>query len=203
MNNITVLTGDIVNSRKTNNKKWLNALNECLSHLVKNEKKWEIYRGDSFQIEVKPEDALFIAILIRLYMRQIPAIDTRISIGFGKKKYANKSIKEATGTAFEYSGLAFETLKSNKKLLIFNSSKSLIDIDINIYLDLFSHIISSWTPTMCSIIYFSILHKDATQMELAELLSRKQSQISQVYKKTGYYELIKCIDNITDKIALL
>ena len=203
MNKITVLTGDIINSRKTNNKTWLKALNECLNELVKNEKKWEIYRGDSFQIEVKPEDALLIAVLIRLYMKRIPAIDARISIGIGKKKYANKSIKEATGTAFENSGLAFESLKSNKKLLIFNSSKSQIDLDINIYLDLFSHIISSWTPTMCSILYYSILHSDATQMELAELLARKQSQISQVYKKTGYYELIKCIKNIADKITVL
>ena len=45
---IAVITGDIINSRAVNPEIWQPKLKDYLAEIVKDSKKWEIYRGDSF-----------------------------------------------------------------------------------------------------------------------------------------------------------
>ncbi|RYD77429.1 MAG: transcriptional regulator, partial [Sphingobacteriales bacterium] len=54
---IGIITGDIVGSRKIKDS-WLLSLKNALKLVSKQNNKWEIYRGDSFQLEVPPEDAI-------------------------------------------------------------------------------------------------------------------------------------------------
>jgi len=50
----SIITGDIIKSRaQTNPEVWLSHLKNALSYLEKDNSLWEIYRGDSFQIEIK------------------------------------------------------------------------------------------------------------------------------------------------------
>ena len=50
----SVITGDIINSRKQKEPEvWINTLKNALSNLSTDTKYWEIYRGDSFQIEIR------------------------------------------------------------------------------------------------------------------------------------------------------
>ena len=52
----SVLTGDIIKSRSiTNPDIYLTHLKKALSTLASRSDKWEIYRGDSFQIETPIE----------------------------------------------------------------------------------------------------------------------------------------------------
>ena len=62
---IAVITGDVINSRKVNAEIWLPRLKEYFSKITLDTDKWEIYRGDSFQIEVETEKALKNTIYIK------------------------------------------------------------------------------------------------------------------------------------------
>ena len=59
----SILTGDIINSRKVDSDKWLPMLKSAFNSIGKTPKTWEIFRGDSFQIEIEEaENGLFFAI---------------------------------------------------------------------------------------------------------------------------------------------
>ena len=58
---IGVLTGDIINSRKVPPQRWLPVLKKTLSFHGKHPSAWEIFRGDSFQIQTDAEQALLVA----------------------------------------------------------------------------------------------------------------------------------------------
>ena len=53
-----VLTGDIINSRKSKTPDWLSNLKETLNKFGQEPKHWEIYRGDSFQLEIDPAKSI-------------------------------------------------------------------------------------------------------------------------------------------------
>ena len=48
---------------------------------------WEIYRGDSFQLETTPEKALEASIYIKANIKQLRNLDVRMAIGLGQKSY--------------------------------------------------------------------------------------------------------------------
>jgi hypothetical protein len=52
-----ILSGDIVNSRSVDASEWVKTLKKTLNTFGKSPKTWEIYRGDSFQLEVDAKAA--------------------------------------------------------------------------------------------------------------------------------------------------
>ncbi len=133
-NMIVILTGDIVKSRKTMPKKWMNDLKELFQKFGKSPNDWEIYRGDEFQLEVKnPEDALYIALQIKAFLKSIK-LDARMSLGIGDKTYKARKLTESNGSAFVRSGELFETLKKQKINLAVNSGDESFDNEINLML---------------------------------------------------------------------
>ena len=103
----SILTGDIVNSRTVASKEWLPILKTVFKTIGETPKTWEIYRGDSFQIEIsKPENALLFAIELKTVLKKIKNLDVRIAIGIGSKTDDYKNITEGSGEAFINSGKA-------------------------------------------------------------------------------------------------
>lgn len=49
----SVITGDIINSRDVLAETWLPILKQSFNKIGKTSKTWEIFRGDSFQIEIE------------------------------------------------------------------------------------------------------------------------------------------------------
>jgi len=49
---ISIITGDIINSRKLPSSIWLDGLKRILNAHGLQPKNWEIFRGDAFQLEV-------------------------------------------------------------------------------------------------------------------------------------------------------
>ncbi|HJY13783.1 MAG TPA: hypothetical protein VJ304_13405, partial [Flavobacterium sp.] len=83
----SVITGDLIDSRKQKSKDWVEGLKKILSPFGETPSQWEVYRGDEFQIEIQnPEEALLAAILIKAHLRSIK-LDARMSIGFGNKTH--------------------------------------------------------------------------------------------------------------------
>ena len=195
---IAVITGDIVNSRKVNSEIWLPKLKEYLSEIISDSEKWEIYRGDSFQLEVPAENALEIALCIKALIKSNTIIDARMSIGIGEKDFKSKKITESYGTAFIHSGESFEKIKNNT--LILKSPFDEFDEYFNPTLKLLSFITDNWKPVTSKTIFFALTNKKLMQKEIAQKLSKDSTTINKALKRGGYDEIIETINLYSKKI---
>ncbi len=187
----SIITGDIINSRASDPKVWIDVLKSELKKYGKEPQQWEIYRGDSFQLEISPKAALRTAILLKAAIKQFKIIDIRMAIGFGDKTYQSKSITESNGSAFVNSGECFENLK--KTTLAIKSNSTSFDKQINIMIGLALLTMDGWTPEASKIFKAAIEYPKKKQSELAKMLNKEQSNISEGLKRAGYDEVYKLI----------
>lgn len=188
---IAVLTGDVVNSQKVKPSAWLPVLKNVLSRYGKEPKQWEIYRGDSFQLKVPMQDALTAAIHIKACIKQVKPLDIRVGIGLGDVSYESKRITESNGTAFVHSGEVFESL--GKQTLSIKSGQEAFDDKFNHVLALIVLIMNNWTPVSAEAMKVAIEHPKKTQKEIADMLSKSQSNVSEILNRAGRDEIMKTI----------
>src|SRR5690606_27441975 len=155
---VAVITGDIINSRKVSSESWLPKLKEYFASSIADSDNWEIYRGDSFQLEVGVEEALEIALCIKALIKSNNKIDVRMSIGIGEKDFKGKKITESYGTAYINSGESFERIKNNT--LILKSPFSEFDDYFNPILKLLSFISNNWKPVTSETIFYALTHQN-------------------------------------------
>jgi hypothetical protein len=198
---ISIITGDVINSRKSKPKLWLKVLKTTLNKYGKEPRQWEIFRGDSFQLETKPEQALEAAILIKATLKQFKEIDVRLAIGIGDKTYTSKRLTESNGSAFVNSGECFEQLK--KTTLAIKSPFESFDTKMNIMFELALLTMDSWTPTSSTIIKASLENAILNQKQIAELLGKSQSNISEGLKRGGFEEVLKLLNYYKAQIKIL
>lgn len=196
-----VLTGDVKNSREDKSPRWLANLKEGLNKYGKEPKDWEIYRGDSFQLEVDPKDALKAAMHIKAFMKQTKNIDVRIAIGLGEKTYGTKKITESNGTAFVNSGKCFEELK--KKTLAIKSFDQIFDKRMNLLIELALLTMNHWSPAISKTVKTAMEHSALNQKELAKLLGKSQGNISEELNRGGFEEIQKLMDTYQTEIKTL
>jgi SatD family (SatD) len=186
---ISIITGDIVNSRKLPSKVWIKGLKLIFSDLCKNSSDWEIYRGDEFQLEIKnPEEALLTALHIKAYFKTLK-LDVRMSIGFGDKSFKTKKISESNGTAFLRSGEVFETLKSQKINLAINTGNTEIDSNLNLILRLLLTFSDNWLVQSAQFVQVVIKNPTLSQEEIGLKLGINQAAVSR-RRKRAQYDLI-------------
>ena len=188
---ISVLTGDIINSQGLSPEKWLIAIKDVLNKFVVQPKLWELYRGDSFQVEIAPEKALELAIRLKLAVKQFENIDVRIAIGIGDKTYNADKITESNGSAFVNSGICFEHLK--KKSLAIKTANFEFDYTLNTMFQLALLTMNNWTINSVKLLQVALDHSNKNQKEIALLLGKSQSTISEGLKRGGYDELLKLL----------
>ena len=163
---ICILTGDIKGSRKAKSKNWLAELKELFLQFGKNPADWEIYRGDEFQIEIKDcEEALLIAFQIKAFLRTI-SLDARMSIGIGEKTSKAKRISESNGSAFVYSGEAFEVMKKNKINLVVQSADNQFNKDMNLLIRLGLSFMDNWLAQQAEYVLLAINNPELSQEEM-------------------------------------
>jgi hypothetical protein len=183
----SVITGDIINSRNTANDLWLRTLKNIFKELNAG----EIYRGDSFQIEVEDvTTSLFTAIFIKARLKTIKGIDVRMAIGIGAKNFESDTVTEANGEAFINSGFAFDTLLKKQTLAIKTPWKE-INEEINIGLGLGLLIMDKWTQNSAEFVKTFLERESDTQKEIAKFLNISQSSASERRKRAGFNEIIK------------
>jgi predicted XRE-type DNA-binding protein len=187
----SILTGDIINSRKKSDASWLNALKETLTTFGKSPKDWQIYRGDSFQLEINNfEEALYGALKIKAHLKKTENIDVRIGLGIGTKDVNFPNITTSNGEAFINSGFAFDNYLKKQNLAIKTPWQE-IDEEINIALDLALLTIDSWTQNSAEVFKLSLENKEATQKEIAVILGITQGRVSERQKRAGYEPIMK------------
>ncbi len=182
-----IITGDIIASRRDKSQAWLKVLRKILSSGGTTPKNWEIFRGDSFQLEVNPAEALDKALMIKTELRQLKNINVRMGIGIGEKSYNAAKITEANGTAFINSGECFDSLK--KQTLAIKTPWADFDQMMNTMLSLALLTIDSWKPATAAIVKSAMENPVLNQQQLATKLKKTQSNISEGLKRGGYEEI--------------
>lgn len=185
---IAVITGDIINSRKGETESWITYLKDTLNQYGREPKNWEIYRGDSFQLSLGLEKALLAALHIKSAIKQTKAYDVRMAIGIGEEKYNSSKITESNGTAYVNSGKCFEELK--KYSLAIRSHNKKLDESLNIMIKLSLLTIDNWSSVVSKVIKAAIENPEKNQKDLAKLLNKSQSNISEAFKRGGYEEIM-------------
>ncbi len=191
----SVITGDIIKSRsQVNPEIWIKALKGALSYLSPDKTYWEIYRGDSFQIEIKDVHSSFIAaIYIKACIKAIHGLDVRLAIGIGNKTYEGENVTESNGEAFIFSGETLETLKKEKQNLRIKTNSFEIDEALNLYFKLALISMDSWTVNLAEIVKLSIEKPDALQSELGKFVGINQNAVS-TRQKRAHLDEIKELD---------
>ncbi len=197
----SIITGDIINSKESSPKLWLNALKTILNSFGNTPQTWEIYRGDSFQLEVQPQHALKACMLIKATIKQFDNIDVRLAIGIGEKTFQSNNITESNGSAFVYSGECFESLK--KTTLAIKSNNELFDTTINLMLDLAQLTINNWSSTSAILVKTTLENPDLNQNQIANILEKTQGNISQGLKRAGFDEILKLLKYYQNQIQTL
>ena len=184
---IAIITGDIMNSRGANPELWMKSLKAALSEFGAEPSDWEIYRGDSFQLEVPASKALEASIFIKAAIKQIPQLDVKMAIGIGEKSYTANKISQSNGSAFVNSGECFESLK--RANLAVRSIWPDFDEQINIMISLALITMDAWSSVSATMFQYMLKHPNRSQTEVANQLSMSQSNVSQGLKRSGFVEI--------------
>lgn len=197
----SIITGDIVNSRDVATQLWIPILKSVLNKYGVEPTQWEIFRGDSFQLEVQPTEALLACLLIKATVKTIKGLDVRLAIGIGEKSYSSDKITASNGSAFINSGVCYDGLK--KSSLAIKSANAEFDTQLNLLFDLAQLAMNSWTQKSSEMVKISIENPNATQTDLAELVQKSQSTISESLKTAGYEEVMKLENYYRNQITKL
>lgn len=198
----SILTGDIIDSKSQPTASWLEPLTSTLAKFGKEKQHWEIYRGDSFQLEIgEIETTLNNALQIKSSIKKSCSLDVRIAIGIGEKLYQSDRITQSNGSAFVRSGESFDQLK--KSTLSIQTPSSKLDETLNLMFALAQLTINQWTQASAEIIHLALSQPSITQAEWAKILDIKQSTVSERLKRAGYEEIIKLEAYYKEKIKEL
>lgn len=205
----SVITGDIINSRKSDQKSWLLPFKKMLSQYGKSPKVWEISRGDAFQVEIKEsEKSLLIAITIKALIKSLGTkeLDVRMAIGIGDKTYDANRISESAGSAFINSGGKFDSLKKIKQNMAVKTSWIEVDTEINLMIKLALTFMDKWSASSAEIVFVLLNElfksdKMLSQKELEKKLKLKQSSISERQTRAHSEEIMELVQFYRTQIS--
>lgn len=191
---VAILTGDIIQSRKVVDAGvWLGPLKQLLNRFGQSPTTWEIFRGDSFQLEVNPEEALYAALSIKATIIAVKGMDVRIAIGLGEKNYSAEGVSESNGEAFVFSGETLEVLKQEKNSLRLRSRWPELDEELNLIINLVLVITNNWSVTSAETARLVLQQPDLSQQELAKEIGIRQSSVSARYNRAHLKEILQVI----------
>ncbi|WP_179376378.1 transcriptional regulator [Winogradskyella wichelsiae] len=201
----SIITGDIIKSRQaTNEELWLTPLKSALAQITTDTNFYDIYRGDSFQLECTTiEDSFRNAVYIKACLKSVKNLDVRMSIGIGTKDYQGDSVSESNGEAFIYSGETFETLKKNKQNLKIKTKDNILNKEINLYFRLALIAMDNWTVNSAEIVKLSLEHPNMIQVELAKIIGINQDAVSKRQKRAYLDEILDLDRLYRQKISQL
>lgn len=198
-----VLTGDIIDSRNADSpQEWINILKETLNGFGTSPKDWEIYRGDSFQLELNAENAFKAAFQIKAGIKTIDQLDVRISIGLGNVDYKANAVTLSNGPAYIHSGEAFDLIQAKKQNLILSCDDEQLTKELNVMLQLAEVLTADWTKSSAKALYYSFCHPGVSQIELSKMLGITQPSVSARLRVAHADEIFSLINYYSYRIKL-
>ena len=190
---IAIITGDIINSQKSDSELWLPKLKGLLQSWSTTPKNWEIYRGDEFQLKCSVDEVFHKALLIKSLLRSFENLDVRVAIGIGNEVFLSEKITESNGSAYLNSGRLLTDIKSQGKTFAIQTENEKVNQDLNILFKWAAIDFDNWTVATAEIIHQLLRNSELTQDELAKELNITQSSVSQRLKRANF-ELLQETD---------
>ena len=189
---IGVITGDIIHSRRVpDSQAWMVPLKKLFGEFGPSPRVWDIYRGDSFQLEVdRPAEALYTALRIKATVKSIRKLDVRMAIGIGEKHVATGNVTETGGQAFIHSGEKLEGLKKAKRTLAIRSPWPEVDREVNLYLRLALIAMDHWSEATAEMVKYTLANPGLAQKELGAVIGISQSSVSERQKRAFLSEIM-------------
>ena len=182
MNTVCVLTGDLIDSQRYQTEQYIEALRRILNDLEKMGKivRYEIYRGDEFQITAVPEWGIRCALYLRAALKaQHSEWDAKISVAFGSETEQDGSY----GTAYLNSGEKLDNLSANKRMQF-----AVEEQEFAVLADTMDFIINGWSQTTARAVMTRLVTR--TGKEAAERLGVSPANVSRALKRGGYEVLL-------------
>lgn len=190
---IAIITGDIINSQKSDSELWLPKLKGLLQSWSTTPDNWEIYRGDEFQLKCSVDEVFHKALLIKSLLRSFENLDVRVAIGIGNEVFLSEKITESNGSAYLNSGRLLTDIKSQGKTFAIQTENEKVNQDLNILFKWAAIDFDNWTVATAEIIHQLLRNSELTQDELAKELNITQSSVSQRLKRANF-ELLQETD---------
>ena len=190
---IAIITGDIINSQKSDSELWLPKLKGLLQSWSTTPENWEIYRGDEFQLKCSVDEVFHKALLIKSLLRSFENLDVRVAIGIGNEVFLSEKITESNGSAYLNSGRLLTDIKSQGKTFAIQTENEKVNRDLNILFKWAAIDFDNWTVATAEIIHQLLRNSELTQDELAKELNITQSSVSQRIKRANF-ELLQETD---------
>jgi len=200
---IAIITGDIINSQKSDTEAWLPKLKDLLGTWSETPDNWEIYRGDEFQLKCSVDEVFHKALLIKSLIKTAENLDVRIAIGIGNEIFRSEKITESNGSAYVNSGRLLTDIKALGKTLAIQTENDKVNRDLNILFKWAAIDFDNWTAATAEIIHQLLRNSDLTQDELARDLNITQSSVSQRLKRANFELLQETDQYFRKKIAEL
>ena len=198
---IAVITGDVINSRKSPSALWQDSLKGVLAEYGMNGPDWELYRGDSFQLKIEVNEALLAAIHIKASFKRHSGLDVRMGIGIGSEDSKADRVTSATGQAYVLSGTCFDGLK--KQTMAIATPHEFLNEILDVMLSLALLTMDTWSDTVAAVICKVIEHPQKKQATIATLMGKSQSNISEALKRGGFEEVRKLEQFYRKQISLV
>ncbi|WP_308991211.1 SatD family protein [Mariniflexile litorale] len=202
---VSIITGDIIRSKKFKNPEiWLTPLKEALTKTGIDKKYWEIFRGDSFQIEIESNQLAFnIATYIKACIKTVKGLDVRMAIGIGDKNFEGDEVTESNGEAFQFSGETLEELKKEKTNLKLKSHNLILNEELNLYFKFASISMDNWSVSSAETVKIALENSTALQTEMAQTLGVSQDAVSKRLKRAHFNEIMELDRMYSKKITQL
>jgi len=199
----SVITGDIIKSRHQKNQDlWMERLKGGLAFLNPTNSYWDVYRGDSFQIELPNYTESFLAaVYIKACIKCIHNLDVRLAIGIGNKTYEGHTVSESNGEAFIFSGETLDRSKQIKQNLWIKTNANSLDKELNLYFRLALIAMDNWTVNSAEIVKMSIEQPKALQSELGQQIGINQNAVSMRQKRAHLDEIMALNELYKEKIG--
>ena len=110
---IAIITGDIINSQKSDSELWLPKLKNILGSWASSPENWEIYRGDEFQLKCSVDEVFRKSLIIKSFIKTFENLDVRLAIGVGNEVFSSEKITESNGSAYVNSGRLLNEIKTD------------------------------------------------------------------------------------------
>ncbi len=195
---IAIITGDIINSQKSDVETWLPKLKELLGSWSAAPENWEVYRGDEIQLKCSVDEVFHKALLLKSLIRSFENLDIRLAIGIGNEVFRSEKITESNGSAYVNSGRLLTDIKSQGRTLAIQTENEKVNRDLNILFKWASIDFDNWTAATAEIIHQLLRNSELTQDELAKELNITQSSVSQRLKRANF-DLIQETDQFFRK----
>jgi hypothetical protein len=191
-----VLTADIVHSTKLSSADYTKVMttlkNRLEAHEEKYECKFEIFRGDSFQVLYQNiDEAMSSALSLRLFLQsgiECSAVKLTQSLALGEVESRTNSISSSLGEAFILSGRALDDASRGDMLLSFGEDFSSTDLSVSTLF--LRHLLNGLTEKQSEVLYYYIDFDFPEQQVIADHMKMTRQNVATHLKRSGA-ELVK------------